>query len=380
MTSGADGKVIVNSWEDDRPEKGVRGSHIIDSRIGCEGIDVCRYTANSDTEISLPSDAAHIFSLLEGEAILHFSNGARELSITAGTHLYVPPSQGASFRFLTESSAIHAFAEKDRDHGENLVVHNERFLAPTRFILTPQYLSRRAFLNRDHTLVSKSGDRVAWFHTTMFDTQGLPPNREGLPVFKMSYDHQSEINVVYNVQGQASVRFAKHPYVDAQQQHWSDWRSLDKETTYYLNEGADGPDIERIPDAKTVAGSCLRNRHEVYIAPGGHVSLCCMFDPGPTGLETHQPGEYSSYAPVSETIRTAEYRAFLESVARADEIIRTLSMKQASVTGALDYSSPEWVEFEAQRAKAVRAEQATVRNSGNDRKAIMEPWRICHLP
>jgi hypothetical protein len=43
-----------------------------------------------------------------------------------------------------------------------------------RWVITPQYLSRRIFLHHDPTLLSKSGHPVSWFHTTMFDVAGLP--------------------------------------------------------------------------------------------------------------------------------------------------------------------------------------------------------------
>jgi len=370
-------KIIVNNWQDSG--QGIRVSRIVDRSAGCEGIDVCRYQAEEGAVIDLATDCGHIVSLLVGTAILGSGGNSAELCITAGTHIYIPPEYAGSLRFSELSLVIHAFAADNRAHGAQLLVHNERYLFSTRFVLTPQYLSRRIFLNRDHTLMSRSGDRVAWFHTTMFDTQGLPPNQDGQPVFKMSYDNQTEVNFVYEVKSKASVRFANHPYVDPHEQSWSDWHSLDGDTTYYLNEGTDGLEIERHADPESGKEHCRRNRHEIYIAPGGHVSLCCMFDPGPTGLETHQPGEYSSYAPVAETTDTKAYRDFLASVAAADDMVRTLSLAQASNDGVPDRSSPEWAEYEIVLDRAIEAEGQLIRNSEEERRSIMAFWRIKNL-
>jgi hypothetical protein len=164
--------------------------------------------------------------------------------------------------------------------------------------------------------------------------------------------------------------------VEPHEQSWSDWHSLDGDTTYHLNEGADGPEIERHADPDTGKERFLRNRHEIYIAPGGHVSLCCMFDPGPTGLETHQPGEYSSYAPVSETIDTRAYREFLASMAAAEDMVRTLSLAQARNGGVPDRSSPKWAEYEHLLDRALQAEEQLIRDSEEGRRSIMAFWRI----
>jgi hypothetical protein len=368
-------KVIVNDWQDSG--QGIRVSRIIDRAVGCEDIDVCRYEAEYGAVLDLAADHGHILSLLDGQAMLEPGEDDLEaLYFTSGTHAYIPPGCTARLRFSESSSVIHASASGSRPHGSEFLVHNERYLAPTRFVLTPQYLSRRVFLNRDHTLVSRSGDRVAWFHTTMFDTQGLPPNHDGRSVFKMSYDHQTEVNVVYDVKNQAAVRFAAHPYTEPSAQSWSDWHSLDGNTTYYLNECADGPEIERHTEAVSGKERCLRNRHEIFIAPGGHVSLCCMFDPGPTGLETHQPGEYSAYAPVAAIVGTKEHRDFVASVAPADDIVRSLSLAEARNGGVPDRSSPKWKEYESALNHAKESEEHLIRDSEEERRAIMASWRI----
>ena len=112
-----------------------------------------------------------------------------------------------------------------------------------RWVLTPQYLSRRVFLYNDQTLLSKNRDPVSWFHTTMFDVNGLPVNDDGLSVFKMSYDNQTEPNVCFDVSGTARVRMAYHPY-SVKSQIWGEWQSLDNDTTYYVNEAVDSPEVE----------------------------------------------------------------------------------------------------------------------------------------
>src|SRR5262249_18756391 len=143
--------------------------------------------------------------------------------------------------------------------GRNLLLRDETFLAACaagsqslRWVLTPQYLSRRVFLHHDPILLSKSGNPVSWFHTTMFDVIGLPNNDEGEPVFKMSYNSRTEFNVIYDVEGEARVRFARHPYRSAGQV-WEPWQPIDGDTTYHLNEAAGGPDEECEIDEATHA-------------------------------------------------------------------------------------------------------------------------------
>src|SRR5204863_9462523 len=100
----------------------------------------------------------------------------------------------------------------DQARGERLLLRDEKFIAACatrsqtlRWTLTPQYLSRRIFLHHAPILLSKSGHPVSWFHTTMFDVAGLPPNQDGEPVFKMSYNSRTEFNVCYDVEGEARV-------------------------------------------------------------------------------------------------------------------------------------------------------------------------------
>ena len=46
----------------------------------------------------------------------------------------------------------------------------------------------------------------------MFDVAGLPVNEDREPVFKMSYNSRTEVDVCYDVKGTARVRMAQHPY------------------------------------------------------------------------------------------------------------------------------------------------------------------------
>jgi len=104
---------------------------------------------------------------------------------------------------------------------------------------------------------------------------------------------------------------------------------VDKNTLYYLNETHDGEEIEWHNDESTYENLALRNRHEVSIDKGGSATLICLFDPAPTGLEKHLPGEYSSYTPVSKILGTEAYDKFLEDVKPQDEMMDTLSLLEA---------------------------------------------------
>jgi hypothetical protein len=218
----------------------------------------------------------------------------------------------------------------ERARGEALLLRDDEFLAACavpdrsfRWILTPQYLSRRVFLHHDRTLVSPRGKPLSWFHTTMFDVEGLPLNQEGVPVFKMSYNFRTEPNVCYEVLGEASVRLAQHPYGDSEQS-WGAWQTIDSETTYHLNEDAGHSEWRQVSGSRKP----LRNKHEIRIS-GGHVSLMCMHDPAPTGAECHATGEYSEYGDLAKTLGTPEHIEHLRILAPMDAMVDTLSMAKA---------------------------------------------------
>jgi hypothetical protein len=266
--------------------------------------------------------------------------------------------------------------------GKRLLLRNETFLAacasgsqPLRWILTPQYLSRRVFLYHDQTLLSKSGNPVSWFHTTMFDVSGLPQNEEGEPVFKMSYNSRTEVNFCYDVQGAARVRMAQHPYQKVKQL-WGPWLKLDSDSTYHLNEAAGSPEEERRIDETTRMPQTFRNKHEVYINDG-YVSLFCLFDPAPAGIERHRPGEYSDYEPLSQVAGTKDYESYSRQIVKYDEMVDQLSMAQAM--GKLDASCGTriWKLYlqgkEAQAASETELVK-TLAAENNGRQRIITRW------
>ena len=173
-------------------------------------------------------------------------------------HLYIPPGMPLAIEAGKGTELVRVSCpDASRARGTELLVRNEKYLAACaapsqslRWILTPQYLSRRVFLHHDRTLLSRSGNPVSWFRTTMFDVGGLPGNEDGEPVFKMSYNSRTEFNVCYDVKGTARVRMALHPYSDSGQT-WGPWQRLDGDATYHLNETAGGPEEECRIDAKT---------------------------------------------------------------------------------------------------------------------------------
>jgi quercetin dioxygenase-like cupin family protein len=371
-------KIISQPWQPGSVGSGVTISRVLDRGINVEGLDITRIKGQSGGEFPFENKDGHLFSLIHGEGRLYVESEPGPLFLGAGTHVYLPPGCDAKLRMSADTFMVHVSGPKEQARGKKVLLRNEKYLQAYRFTLTPQYLSRRAFVHRDPALVSKNGDPVAWFHTTMFDTNGLPANAEGKPVFKMSYDNQTEPNVVYEVVGRASVRMAEHPYI-LDQQKWGEWNNLDGDTTYYLNEGIHGKEIEWHKDPVTQENYSLRNRHEVFIENGSHVSLCCLFDPGPTGLETHAPGEYSSYTPVSKTLGTPEYAEYLKKMAPLDDMLDTLSMMEAR--GQLDAAKrlPQWNLYESTLKAQLEKEaelHRQLQNQGNGRAAIIEPWRI----
>ena len=282
----ADGRtrIIKQAWQSHGP---VDVAPILTGVLEPEGFHVERRRYRDGATL-VPIHEARIVSFLRGGAQANDSHlGA--LAFRAGSHVFTPPGHALTLEVQAGSELVVLTTNQaagSRTRGEQVIIRSERFLSACatesqmlRWILTPQYVSRRIFLHHDRTLVSKSGDPVSWFRTTMFDVEGLPHNEQGQSVFKMSYNSRTEFNVLYDVRGDGRVRFAQHPYAE-QGQTWGPWNSLDSETTYHLSEPRE-------------LGS-PRNKHEVT-AHGGHVSLFCLFDPAPTGVERHQPGAYSDY-------------------------------------------------------------------------------------
>jgi hypothetical protein len=377
-------KLIKNDW---RRESGARFSRaeILSHEVHPEGLDVDRIRFFEAGSLSPRSSVGHIISVLQGSGKLHLESGenGHHLNLEAGIHVYAPPGleividaePGTELLRVSSPSA-------SQTRGRQLLLRDETFLAACasgsqslRWILTPQYLSRRIFLHHDPTLLSKSGHPVSWFRTTMFDVTGLPQNQDGEPVFKMSYNSRTEFNVCYDVEGIARVRMAQHPYQE-KNQLWALWLPLDSDSTYHLNEAAGSPEEERRIDEATRIFQFFRNKHEVHIV-NGHVSLFCLFDPAPTGVERHRPGEYSDYEPLSQVLGTKPYETHQREIAKYDEMVDRLSLAKAM--GELDrlQGTPIWelylrgreaqMAIESHLAKSLAAE-------GNGRERVLTRW------
>jgi hypothetical protein len=369
-------QVITNRWI---RRGGLEVATILQHDQHPEVLDFERVRFQEQDEYRLARDQGSLLTVIAGTLKANIS-GYNELSLCVGTHMYLPPQSGAVFKGGkgTELVAVQA-PTQSRARGTKLLLRDDQFLAacslpdsPLRWILTPQYLSRRVFLHHDRTLVSPIGHPVSWFHTTMFDVAGLPLNDEGVPVFKMSYNFRTEPNVCYEVSGKARVRMAHHPYTD-DDQRWQEWQTIDSQTTYHLNEDAKMAEWRQ---AEGIARP-LRNKHEVHIADG-HVSLLCMHDPAPTGAERHSAGQYSEYGDLANTLGTPEYKAYLGQLKPFEAMVDALSMAKAE--GHSDLTSlPEWSLYQqglaAQRAVEGRMRDELVRE-GAGRERILEPWML----
>jgi len=187
-----------------------------------EGLDYTRYKTDDGGSINFESKDGHILSLVEGSGTFVCANPNKRFYVKAPLHIYIPKNFGAQLNLTGKCLVIQVSAPGERARGEKLIIRNEKYARAVRYVLTSQYISRRIFLHRDKTLLSIYNQPVSIFRTTMFDATGLPVNFENKPVFKMGYDYQSEPNIVYDVKGNVSVRFAKHPYVAADKQQWSE--------------------------------------------------------------------------------------------------------------------------------------------------------------
>lgn len=359
--------VIRNDWQkaSETHERAV----ILDAGGAPEGLDVERLRWNGAGEWAPGEHAGHFVSVIRGSARLRL--GGEMLTLASDVHVFLPLAAGAAFECDAGTELVHVAST--RVGGEKFLVRDETFLRACadgehslRWTLTPQYLSRRIFLHHDATLLSKSGDPVSWFHTTMFDTAGLLPNQDGESVFKMSYNSRTELNVCYDVKGDARVRFAEHPYT-GERQVWKAWQVIDGDTAYHLDEARGGPEEER-----SKAGT-LRNRHEVY-ALGGHVTLLCLFDPAPTGVERHRPGEYSDYEPI-QSIPADLLRLHREASQRFDTMVDALSLEKAR--GSVEHPVElDWLYRAGLAAqREIEAKMcASLRREGIGRERVLAPW------
>ena len=373
-------KLIRNQWRREPGEPFAR-ANILNHEIHPEGLNVERIRFFETGSFFPEAGVGHILSVHQGSGRLYLNK--QSFHVEAGVHLYLPPSLESVFDAEPGTEFLHVSSvSASQARGKRLLLRDEKFLAACavgsqllRWVFTPQYLSRRIFLHHDPVLLSKCGNPVSWFRTTMFDVAGLPKNGDGEPVFKMSYNSRTEFNVCYDVKGTARVRMALHPYRGGEQL-WGPWLPLDSDSTYHLNEAAGGPEEECYTDGINKAPQFLRNRHEVSITEG-HVTLFCMFDPAPTGVENHRPGEYSDYEPLSQVLGTEAYETHRREIARYDEMVDQLSLAKAS--GKLDAlrGTSSWelylrgreaqAAIESGLAKAVAAE-------GKGREQVLACW------
>jgi hypothetical protein len=378
-------KLIRSNWSRVSGEPFARAK-ILDHTIHPEGLDIDRIRFVAAGRLSPRSSVGHIISVLVGKGKLHVDGaGRRTFALEAGVHIYLPPGLETVLEAESGTEILHVSSPSaSQTRGKKMLLRDETFIAACasgthslRWTFTPQYLSRRIFLHNDHILLSKSENPVSWFRTTMFDVAGLPKNEDGEPVFKMSYNSRTECNVCFDVKGDARVRMAKHPY-KAEGQLWGPWHKLDGDSTYHLNEAAGSPDEECVVDNVTGTRQFYRNKHEVYIADG-HVSLCCIFDPAPTGIERHRPGEYSDYEPLSQVIGTRAYETHQREIARYDEMVDTLSLAKA--TGSLNKHQGTllWDLYLKGRDAQIAIESViakTMAAEGKGREKVLAPWML----
>lgn len=368
--------LIPNHWV--QRSDGIAIATILEHESCPEGLDFTRLRFTQAADYDFPRDCGTLLSVLAGTVELRLSLGSA-LRLQAGTHVYLPPESRGVLVGEPGAEVLHACApDAGRARGTQMLVRSDRFLAgcavpgkSLRWILTPQYLSRRAFLHHDRTLVSPRGEPVSWFHTTMFDAHGLPKNDEGDPVFKMSYNFRTEPNICYEVRGRARVRMAEHPYAaTGAPQVWRPWQTLSGDATYYLNEDVGDAEWGQRNGIQHPA----RNKHEVQIADG-HVSLICMHHPACTGAERHSEGEYSEYGDLREVLGTPAHLEHLERITPFDSVVDALSLAQAR--GQDPTALPEWEVFQAGRNSQVQVESALLASlcaDGHGREKILASW------
>lgn len=378
-------KIIKNEWKKQVGKAYVRAI-ILKHDVCPEGLDVERIKFNSDGVFVPNTIGGCILSVIKGavQMSLDKENG-RRYGLERGVHCFIPAGQTTEIEATSDTELISVsspFVRQSR--GKKLIIRNERFICACaygknslRWILTPQYLSRRIFLHHDQVLLSKSQRPVSWFHTTMFDVNGLPENQDGLPVFKMSYNSRTEFNCCYSVKGTARVRMALHPYSKSNQK-WNPWIELDCESNYLLNEDEGCAEEEYIFNKESRILKRLRNKHEVFIRDG-HVSLLCMMDPAPTGVERHRSGEYSDYLPLSMIVGTPEYDAYQTKMAKYDEMMDQLSIAQALGITEKFNGTKIWERYVQGRDTQHVIEMELKRkmaDEGKGRDRIIERWML----
>lgn len=376
-------KLIKNNWCR-KPGEHFAKIRILNHDIHPEGLDIDRVRFFEPGRLVPEADVGHIISVLKGGGSLHLAgNDKSPFCLTEGVHLYIPADKNSVLKAEPGTELLCVSGPSPAQaRGKEFLLRDETFIAACaagsqslRWNFTPQYLSRRIFLHHDPVLLSKSGNPVSWFRTTMFDVAGLPHNEDGEPVFKMSYNSRTECNVCYDVKGDARVRMAKHPY-EKSRQPWGPWYKLDDDSTYHLNEAAGSPEEECFIDEANRTPQFFRNKHEVYI-DDGHVTLCCLFDPAPTGVENHRPGEYSDYEPLAKVLGTSQYEIHQREIAKFDEMVDTLSLAKATCTLSAYHGTPLWELYQDGKRAQTTIEAgiaADLAAEGKGREQVLACW------
>ena len=107
------------------------------------------------------------------------------------------------------------------------------------------------------------------------------------------------------------------------------------------------------------------------------MSLFCLFDPAPTGIERHRPGEYSYYEPLSHVLGTKQYETHQREIARYDEMVDKLSLAKAMGNLSELHSTPIWqLYLQGRKAQAaIETELAkTLAAEGKGRKRVIAHW------
>lgn len=316
-------RIFRPGWEADEGAYVEKWS-ILDASTSCEGLGLARYRWNKPRSIDV-ADYGCIISVFKGCGFIHLvdSNGQKgQLFLSTFVHAYVPPCnvrfQGveAGTEIVCLSAPTTALAQ-----GTELIIRNEELmkiemasLPTSRWSKMATYTSRRLFLHHDKTLLSRNGHPVSWQRTSSSGSGTLS---------KMSYNHHTEVNLVYEVQGDVRVRTAMHPYA---RDIWSEWHLLDGNCCYYLDETK--PMAEQGVDAFGRRTE-QRNKHELDFEHG-NFSLFCMFDPGLGGTEAHvDTAGFSSYECFSEVRDSHKYQQFIDDVMKADAIADVKSLRRA---------------------------------------------------
>ncbi len=107
------------------------------------------------------------------------------------------------------------------------------------------------------------------------------------------------------------------------------------------------------------------------------MTLFCLFDPAPTGVERHRPGEYSDYEPLSQVLGTMAYETHQQEIARYDEMVDRLSMAKAMGASSALHGTPVWELYLRGREAQAAIESGlakTLAAKDNGRARVLGHW------